>query len=779
MVVPVRRKAQFFIITAVLVAGSLSITINVLDDYTGIDYDEVTTSSGPAQFRSIQTNIDSLWYEETWSHRRQVVVFERAGRDVEQYPVSIQLDTETLIEQGKMQESCGDLRVVEDGTEIPYQIEEGTCNTAQTTVWFLTSVRTDSRSESVELYYGNDNIQAPEYPTDIQVNEDEEAFRNDVVTFQAGTSQDDTTYGLYEARRLDTFNLAQSPLIFSGDPDEDEFEILEEGPVYVTIGFNATHNYTLFSSNNFLRRNGNLSVDSDTSFWYGEDSTVLSHWEAGSTANQHNIAGTDTWSGTFSDDQLPYVGALNTTTEEGIMFMTDTTSLPSDITSYTAVGGTNDGIEDRIGFGPSSGSMTIPHLDISFEDSGLPTFRADIHSNPPLATVTNDEQTGSFVPAAGWTNKARITLEERNGTSLESYPVNISLNLGRLDVRDDCQDLIVVERGQRQPHLLRDDCDSRSYDEPDGYTARWALDEGYGDWANDTTGTFEGEFRGTDDPVWEPGRFGFALTFDGQNRLFVDEDPPLELRNTDFTISLWFRASMTQQDFGGDVELLQYPDDTPGFQVINQTGEYVLQGLFTNGEDDTITVEGSTDIQDQPGAWHHAALRYDRNDQNLTVFLDGQQDGSTTVTGDLKFESNDFRIGEGFNGTIDELKVYTLDISPDAIRDQAVTETELTFLTDLTAFATESDVELFAGNTAGINVSYGPEDIPATTIDDPDDRPRVVSITEPQDYSEAIDRFEAQIDDAGLGAVVDLSVSNQCTDIQFESGGFNLEDRVC
>ncbi|MDY6770912.1 MAG: DUF2341 domain-containing protein [Candidatus Nanohaloarchaea archaeon] len=774
-----RRKAQFFIITAVLVAGSLSITVNVLDDYTQINYDEITTSSSIAEYESLERNIDELWYEETWQYRQQVTVFERAGRDIENYPVSIQLDTQSLIGAGKMQSDCGDLRIVEDGREIPYQIEDGECGENTTTVWFLTSVPTNSRDEDVFVYYGNPNSQAPNYDTGLQVNADDEAVTNGVITLRAGTTPSGA-YGLVEARRLDTPNFVRGTLIYKGDPATADFQVVEQGPIYVTFRFNATHNYTVFTQNNFIRRNGNITLGPDTTFYYGTDNTLLTHWQAGSEANQHEIGSTDTWTGTFGQNQFPYIGALNTTSETGLMLTTKTTGLSHPLSVYTATGGWQAGVEDRVGFGPATSTVEAPYLDWSLHSNGLNTFTADIHSNPPLAVVTGDEEAGTFTPSAGWTNKATITVEERNGTSLTMYPVNATFNLGEMDVREDCQDLIFVERGQRVPHLLRDQCDSLTFSGPDGFTARWPFDEGYGNWANGTTNTFSGQLQGSPQPSWIPGRFGFALRFDGQNRVFVDDIPRIELRNSDFTISLWFRGSMADQDFGQTVGLVSYPQDTPELRIVQNGGNPLLQARFRNETDDLFTLNGATDLQGLAPGWHHVAYTYDEQSGNISLYLDGRFERSMTVDGPMLFTSDEITIGEGFDGSIDELKIYKSELSADSVLDQADTRTTVTFLTNITALATESDVAAFAGNTAGLDETYTLADIqPDARIAQPADRPVTLSVTEPRSYREAIKRFESVILDAELSTDISLTVQNQCTVVSFESEHFDLEDRVC
>ncbi|MDY6777730.1 MAG: hypothetical protein SVU32_03630, partial [Candidatus Nanohaloarchaea archaeon] len=164
------RKAQFFILTAVLVGGSLSITMALLSDYGGINYNEVMSSSSFHQYRSIHRTLDERWFSESWRYRRTVVIFERSGRLMDNYPVHLTINTTRLIRQGKLQPDCSDLRLTEDGEEIPYQIARKSCGRSNTSIWFLTDLESGAVERDVALYYGNPDITRPRYETDLEVN---------------------------------------------------------------------------------------------------------------------------------------------------------------------------------------------------------------------------------------------------------------------------------------------------------------------------------------------------------------------------------------------------------------------------------------------------------------------------------------------------------------------------------------------------------------------------------------------------------------------------------
>jgi hypothetical protein len=72
------------------------------------------------------------------------------------YQVLVNLDTASLISQGKMRSDCGDIRFTDsDGsTLLNYWIESG-CNTANTRIWVKVPSIPASSTKTIYVYYGN------------------------------------------------------------------------------------------------------------------------------------------------------------------------------------------------------------------------------------------------------------------------------------------------------------------------------------------------------------------------------------------------------------------------------------------------------------------------------------------------------------------------------------------------------------------------------------------------------------------------------------------------
>ena len=95
-----------------------------------------------------------------WSYRAPLTVFYApplgTSSNLDNYQISVTLDTATLISQGKLRADGGDLRFTDsEGNLLPFWIESGV-NTAQTKLWVrLPTLRTGT--QTIFILYGNPN----------------------------------------------------------------------------------------------------------------------------------------------------------------------------------------------------------------------------------------------------------------------------------------------------------------------------------------------------------------------------------------------------------------------------------------------------------------------------------------------------------------------------------------------------------------------------------------------------------------------------------------------
>jgi len=94
-----------------------------------------------------------------YSYLRDVIIDNSLNSNsLTDYQISITLDTQSLISQGKMKSDCSDIRFTDfDGTLLNYWIEPNTCNTNNTKIWVKVPFIPGGSTETIYLWYGNPN----------------------------------------------------------------------------------------------------------------------------------------------------------------------------------------------------------------------------------------------------------------------------------------------------------------------------------------------------------------------------------------------------------------------------------------------------------------------------------------------------------------------------------------------------------------------------------------------------------------------------------------------
>ncbi|MDY6766157.1 MAG: hypothetical protein SVW77_02210, partial [Candidatus Nanohaloarchaea archaeon] len=103
-----RRDGQFFIITAVLIAGALLSTTTVLASSQTVNYNTVLERHAGAVLSNAAHEIRSEWWNSSWSWRKTVVLEERSGQFLENESVSVALDAQ----RSRIADDCSDIRMV-------------------------------------------------------------------------------------------------------------------------------------------------------------------------------------------------------------------------------------------------------------------------------------------------------------------------------------------------------------------------------------------------------------------------------------------------------------------------------------------------------------------------------------------------------------------------------------------------------------------------------------------------------------------------------------------
>ena len=193
----------------------------------------------------------------------------------------------------------------------------------------------------------------------------------------------------------------------------------------------------------------------------------------------------------------------------------------------------------------------------------------------------------------------------------------------------------------------------------------WRLDEGSGTMAFDSSG-YGNDARFEGSPMWvDDGKLGKALRFNGSSDyLAAPDSESLDINGDQLSIAAWINGedwpaanhvARKVADTGtGSIYILRVQPDSVRVYLNTSAGETIIQGttaLTTN-------------------EWFHIALTYDGAEAR--IFVNGQLDVSSDVSGELTQSNNELRIGRGepagyFVGMIDDVRLY----------NHALTESEL------------------------------------------------------------------------------------------------------
>ncbi|MBD3182664.1 hypothetical protein GF312_10250 [Candidatus Poribacteria bacterium] len=197
----------------------------------------------------------------------------------------------------------------------------------------------------------------------------------------------------------------------------------------------------------------------------------------------------------------------------------------------------------------------------------------------------------------------------------------------------------------------------------------WLFDEGSGDIVMDSSGVnADGTINGAE---WVDGKSGKALSFNGLDQ-FVEIPDSEELNpKNEMTMACWVyitgnenthRDILSKDGENAERQYLLTASDVNTFRAHIWTSDGTA-----NYFDGSTTVELET--------WYHVAQVYDGN--VLTLYVNGEEDGSLNFSGEIIVTSQPFRIGGGANagaagyytpGIIDEVAIFNVALEQDDIK---------------------------------------------------------------------------------------------------------------
>lgn len=146
-------------------------------------------------------------------------------------------------------------------------------------------------------------------------------------------------------------------------------------------------------------------------------------------------------------------------------------------------------------------------------------------------------------------------------------------------------------------------------------------------------------------------RVGLKMT-DGGSHALVSDDATLDL-TTAITIDCWVKP------FSVDTEQTIVGKDSAYALKITSGAKPAFSKYTSSTETETATT--STTLS--ANTWYHLAVTYDTT--NVIIYIDGAEDTSTAVSGNMDTNANDVLMGalasgsENFDGIIDSVKIYS------------------------------------------------------------------------------------------------------------------------
>jgi hypothetical protein len=160
---------------------------------------------------------------------------------------------------------------------------------------------------------------------------------------------------------------------------------------------------------------------------------------------------------------------------------------------------------------------------------------------------------------------------------------------------------------------------------------------------------------------WTSGADGGALNFTGSNYVTIPQSSSLDINNNGVSVSAWVNLnnlpSNQSSAYGGI-----YNSNQKAYVLFTDKGkkQLVFQVTTNNGTLDLGIPEDQLDTLQ----WMHVTGVY--NEQNLIVYLNGKRIANANLTGTVN-SGQVAKIGEGFHGKIDEVRVYSREITADEV----------------------------------------------------------------------------------------------------------------
>lgn len=789
-----KRKAQFFIITVLLVAGSLSMTMSVLEDYDNIEWEQVSSSRAPVQFSGLERSLKDVWHNENWDYRREIEISNNRMLTVDKFPMKMDIDLDTIDDE-KIEQDCSDLRFTndEDRNEIPFQIEDDNidCHDSEITVWLLVDFDGDGFTEDIYMHYGNSEVDFPEFESDLEITEEGRRIQNSYYNIRWNESNGECGFINLQDRFDNEFFFGESIYRTDGANCGDVDEI-DEGPVFTEWEVDGTK-FKFFSQNSIIRREDGFTADTtyngNDMMWYGDytdqPGMYLDSFHPGEEDDIETADMGNTLYSEFTDVGDPVLlGVVEDSLYSGLYITTHKTS--DDIDDVYGLKGLGETGEEEnqgyFGFYEGGSTPSLDYIDYVVSGRGFPVDKLLALNDPFDSYSFGEEEKGMFFPSSGWDKMVDVEIKNEGDRFVNDEYVNISMDLSVFE--DERIDNLVVRDGEqlrnRKIWPVAGEYDTTGYDEPEDFDIRVPFEEGFGEFVNASeTGDYYLRLEGPQEPLWDVGINDLSMNL-SERILKEGEDSSnfWPYIDTSFSFSMWIKDDFGQYGSGDEVVLFEGAERNIMFRI-NTTGNPRAEGYFENDEGE-FAVQTPNTLES--GEWNHVAYIYDIMENDIKVFLNGEDSDWVDVESELPAPATSpenlddgFEFGRGFHGKMDEFKYYTRRLSDQEIIHQQNRESTISFETSVEPRSRNSDIQILAaGNTGFDEFSVG-----AAAIDYGNQDDLRVQVSDVREFEDSIERFTSVLEGTEIARNLDMEVKGKCVDLDLEVDVFNLQKFLC
>ena len=196
--------------------------------------------------------------------------------------------------------------------------------------------------------------------------------------------------------------------------------------------------------------------------------------------------------------------------------------------------------------------------------------------------------------------------------------------------------------------------------------AYWPFEEGQGKEVSDMVKSLSGELKG--DSKWLPdgGKYGSAMSFDGDGDYVEIPAPALNINTRTMTIAGWFKAGKNESDRG--LVFSRIHGSAAALNLVNNELHY-------HWNDAQETWGWSSGLELPVEQWAFAAVAVEPDKAIMYLFSDGKWSSSTNIfnhrvevfDGPLYLAYDPHNTGRYYKGAIDDIRIYDYALSKEQV----------------------------------------------------------------------------------------------------------------